>query len=334
MPYKLVEPKPGRSPHYRVRGTEFGVYLDRSAQTGDRRKARELLAAWRDEAHRLALSGAGAPAGRLTFAEAAISYMQSGRSRLFLAPLIAHFGETPVDAIGQAALDEAAAVLGPDRKPQTNNRLVYTPTLAILKHSGFRPIVARPPAPKAGRVVYLGQDEAFALLDAATATDARLGALMTFLLYCGPRLSEALRLQWRDVDLEARSAVIGITKNGLPIAVNLPTIVVTAMANLDRTKKRVFGLAKHGRLYAMLTTAEKRSGVALPPGSAFHVLRHTHAVWRRRQTGADTSALVATGLWKSHNAARVYEHFDVSEESRKSDLLPTPKRVKPVRKAK
>jgi hypothetical protein len=39
--------------------------------------------------------------------------------------------------------------------------------------------------------------------------------------------------------------------------------------------------------------------------------------------GADTSALVDTGLWKSRNAASVYEHFEVGEEARKSDMLPT-----------
>jgi hypothetical protein len=49
-------------------------------------------------------------------------------------------------------------------------------------------------------------------------------------------------------------------------------------------------------------------------------------------TGADTSALTATGLWKSRNAAAVYEHVDVSEEARKADLLPT--RAASVRKAK
>jgi hypothetical protein len=46
--------------------------------------------------------------------------------------------------------------------------------------------------------------------------------------------------------------------------------------------------------------------------------------------GADTSALVASGLWKSRNAASVYEHMDLSAESRKSDLFPTAGRVKGV----
>ena len=74
--------------------------------------------------------------------------------------------------------------------------------------------------------------------------------------------------------------------------------------------------------------AEKLSGVTLPAGSAFHMLRHSHAMWRRLFADADTAALVASGLWKSRNAASVYEHLDLSAESRKSDLFPTPTRAK------
>jgi hypothetical protein len=74
--------------------------------------------------------------------------------------------------------------------------------------------------------------------------------------------------------------------------------------------------------------AEKLSGVTLPAGRAFHMLRHSHAMWRRLFADADTAALVASGLWKSRNAASVYEHLDLSAESRKSDLFPTPTRAK------
>jgi hypothetical protein len=62
----------------------------------------------------------------------------------------------------------------------------------------------------------------------------------------------------------------------------------------------------------------------LPPRSAFHTLRHSHAMWRRLFACADISALVASGLWTSRNAASVYEHLDLTAESRKSDLFPTP----------
>jgi integrase len=121
------------------------------------------------------------------------------------------------------------------------------------------------------------------------------------------------------------------TKNGVPITLSLPPIVVAALANLGADGGLVFRLAKSGRLYALVAAAEKASGVELPSRTAFHILRHSHATWRRRETGADTTALVETGLWKSREAAAVYEHLDVGEEARKSDLFPTPRRAKSAR---
>jgi hypothetical protein len=68
--------------------------------------------------------------------------------------------------------------------------------------------------------------------------------------------------------------------------VHLPPAAVASLAGLAKGKRRVFGLSKCARLYALLDKAEKLSGVTLAPGSAFHTLRHTHAMWRRLFTGA------------------------------------------------
>jgi integrase len=130
------------------------------------------------------------------------------------------------------------------------------------------------------------------------------------------------------IDLNAATALLRQTKNGEPIMVHLPPPAVAALANLDKSKRRVFGLTKCARLYALLDKAEKLSGVTLLAGSAFHMLRHSHAMWRRLFADADTAALVASRLWKSRNAASVYEHLDLSAESRKSDLFSTPTRAK------
>jgi integrase len=326
MPYKLVDPEADRSPYYRVRGTEFGVYCDRSTKTRDRREAQAILKLWREEAKRLSVSGPKREA--VTFASAAISYMQSGRSKLFLAPLIEHFGETPLDGIDQAALDQAASILGPRRKPQTNNRLVYTPTLAILRHAGVRVLVRRPkPHGPTNRVEWLKPDEAFRILSEAEKLDRRLGALLCFLLYTGVRLSEAIRLEWKDVDLSQSTATIGRTKNGAPITVHLTAEVVASLANFER-KRRVFGITKCGRLYKLLDQACERAGLAMPDGAAFHILRHTHITWRRLYAGQDTAALLEVGLHKSPRMVERYTHLDVTEEARKADLLPTPTRRK------
>jgi len=327
VPYKLIAPKAGRSPYWRVRGTEFGTYLDRSTQTSDRREAARFLKLWREEAERSALSGPVRPDN--TFALAADAYMNAGHDRRFLAPLIAYFKDTPIDDIDQAAIDNAAASLYPKASAATRNRQVYSPVSAILKRAGVEKAIRRPKGWRSRpRPHWMSQESAMALLEAATATDVRLGALLTFLLYCGPRLSEALRLTWADVDLSQATAILGKTKNGSPIALHLPPAAIASLANLPRDRKRVFGMSKSGRLYALLAKAEAKAGIEQPPGAAFHILRHTHAMWRRQFTRADTTALVGTGLWRSRQAAAIYEHVETTEEARKSDLFPTPSLVK------
>ena len=328
MPFALIAPKAGRTPCWRVRGTEFGIYIDRSTQTGDKREAQKFLALWRDEAKRAALSGPVAAAP--SFAAAALAYMRADGEKRFLAPLLEHFGETPLDEINQAAIDAAAHALYPDATAATRNRQVYSPVSAILKHAGVEKALKRPKGWRSTpRLHWLQEAEAFALMKAAHAVNAKFGALVTLLLYCGCRLSDALSLTWSDVDIARATAFVRKSKNGDPVPLHLPPIVVAALANLDKPKRQsapVFGTrSKNGRLYIWLNEAAEAAGVTIPAGIAFHIFRHTHAAWRRRKTGADTSALVSTGLWKSHDAARVYEHLDPSEEARKADLLPVPK---------
>jgi hypothetical protein len=106
--------------------------------------------------------------------------------------------------------------------------------------------------------------------------------------------------------LGSATALLRQTKNGEPIVVHLPPPAVAALANLDKNKRRVFGLTKCARLYALLNKAEKLSGVTLPAGSAFHMPRPSHAMRRRLYANADTTALAVSGLWKSCNAASVY----------------------------
>jgi integrase len=81
-----------------------------------------------------------------------------------------------------------------------------------MHHVDVVQAIKRPKWTGGRRLDWLRPDSAFKLLEAASATDKRLGALMTFLLHTGPRLSEALRLQWTDIDLSAGTALLRQTK--------------------------------------------------------------------------------------------------------------------------
>ena len=110
----------------------------------------------------------------------------------------------------------------------------------------------------------------------------------------------------------------------LSLTVHLPPQIIAALAPLPGDKGRVFRLTQSGRLYHLNADAERSAGLALPPRAAFHILRHTRATRRRLYAGADTAALVETRLWRSRTAAARYERLDVTEEARKSHMLPTP----------
>jgi integrase len=319
MPLKLVPPKEGRSPYYRVRGTYLGQYVDRSTQTGDRKVAAAALKLWREEIECGAYVAADAP----TFASAALAYMQSGGERRFLPPLLEHFKEKPLTQIGQAEIDAAAVAVLPEAAAATRNRQVYTPISAVLRHAGIEKELKRPKGGRgAQRLHWLRPEEAYRLIAAAGELRPNFGALCTFLTYTGCRLTEALLLEPTDVHLVESFAYVRKTKNGDPRPVHLPPVVVAALANFEWRKKRVFGFSKAGRIYELLASAEKKSGIVIPEGVAFHIFRHTYGAWMRRYGGLDTSGLVETGAWKSRQAAAVYEHVEASEEAKKADLLP------------
>src|SRR6185312_5346975 len=177
MPFKLVAPKAGRWSHWRVRGTEAGVYVDRSTKVGDRKIAQRILNEWKAEAQRQAIAG---PRKRTTFAEAAIAYMEAGGEKRFLAPLLKHFGNGLITELGQSEIDAAAAILYPHATSATRNRQVYSPLSAVLKHAGIERPLRRPKGSQGTpRLTWLRPEEAMRLLDAAEAVDVRFGALCT-----------------------------------------------------------------------------------------------------------------------------------------------------------
>jgi integrase len=296
MPYNLVPPKAGRSTFWRVRGTEYGIELDRSTKVADKASAAKLLKQWRDEAKRQHLAPPDEARG-LTFAGAAVSYLRAGRSKLFVKPLVLHFGETLLSKIGQTELDAAAAAILPDALPQTRNRAVYTPALAIMRHAGVVKAIKRPKWTGGRRLDWLRPDDAFKLLEGASVTDTRLGALMTFLLYAGPRLSEALRLTWADVDLTAATALLRETKNGESIVVHLPPEAVAALANLDKTKRRVFGLTKCALASSSRPVARStRCDILTPCGGVYSPAPTQPALWRRA-CGSRATRRACTSIW-------------------------------------
>lgn len=324
MPLKLYPPRAGKTPFYYVRGTHLGIYVDRSAKTGRKPLARQALRAIERDIE----SGTFATPEELTFAGAATAYMLAGGERRFLTPLIRHFGTTPLVAIGQAEIDRAASQLYPDAEAATRNRQVYSPISAIQKRAGIERKIKRPKGWRGNkRTVFLMPEKAFALLTAARKVDTRLWVLCTLLLYCGLRLSEALRIQRQDIHIKQRFVYIPTTKTAEPRPAYLPKPALDALALYPGGYKgqgRLFSFGKSGRLYQWFAEACEASDVTLPDRTAFHVFRHTYGTWMRLYGKLDDIGLLRTGAWTDLESVERYSHSLPAEEAKAAERLPVP----------
>jgi integrase len=264
-----------------------------------------------------------------TFLEAAVGYLESGGERRFMKRLIDHFGTTPLASIDQAAIDHAAKKLYPTAAAATLNRQIYTPTSAVLKFAStlglcdFRPL-RRPKQPK-GRVRWITPVEADRLI---TAGAAHLRPLLIFLLYTGARLSEALYLDWQQVDLERGHVNFVATKNGEARGVPLHPRVIDALSRLSHRDHEVFR-RPDGRAYARkdegggqiktgFRSACRRAGITdLSP----HDCRHTWATWHYA-ANRDLTALMKLGGWKSEKMVLRYAHVNVEHLAQSIAALP------------
>lgn len=234
--------RPGR-PTWYVRGTVAGQSVYESTGT-DRRDLAEAYKSQREtELWKRQVFGARAV---VTFAEAVSSYLsaapRSPNQAALVSRLLTHFATTPLGQIKQAQLDRAYQVLlRPGALPATRLRNVLTPLRAILEHAAFRDWCDRPafevPRQPEPRIAYLTPPQATALVHGAA---PHLRPLLVFLITTGARMSEALELDWRHLDLAAARARLVKTKTGRERHVDLPPAAVAALSQLPHREGRVF----------------------------------------------------------------------------------------------
>lgn len=298
---------------YYIRGTVAGQRVYESTRIGDKRAA-DLYRA-RREAEILERVTLGV-AANLTFAEAALTYLETGGESRFLALILEHFGPRfRLIDLDNDSVNRAAKAIYPDAAPSTINRQLITPISAVYKlasDEGKVPSRAfrRRPSPP-GRKRWLTPEEAERLLEAC---DARLKPMVAFLLGTGVRTNEMFRLRRDQLHLDTGEAWIEISKNGAPKMVTFPDktrrILVThdmpeAGAVFRTPKGRPYKLRKNGggQIEAAFATARKAAG--LGEDVTPHVLRHTWATWHWAQN-KDLLALMHRGGWKRPEIAMEY----------------------------
>jgi integrase len=335
MPLKIVN-RP-RTPVLYLRGSVRGIRVTESTGVTDRRLAEEIRIKREAELLQQSIHGRRATT---TFAEAAVSYLElggrhgTGGSKRFMDKVLDYFNTTPLSKISLDAIEKGARVTYPKASPATRNRQFITPTVAVLRHGAKRgwcatPIVERPRAP-AGVVRWLTPEEADCLL-AASAAHLRL--LVTFLLYTGARIGEALWLNWRQVDLGRGHVSFLKTKNSEARGVPLHQDVIVELANLKYREGEVFrkpngqpyvrprsmtDTSAGSRISTAFRRACRRAGIE---NFRVHDCRHTWATWHYA-ANRDLGALMRLGGWKSEKMVLRYAHVNVGELAHTIAALP------------
>jgi integrase len=345
MALELRDPRPGKTPNYEIRGTYLGVRVEQSSGTAKRRIARQRA----DALERAIERGEWPPkaetrAGDVpTFLTAAVAYLEADGTRRYVTALIKHFGETPLTAIDQAAVDAAALALRPNTTGATRNRCVYTPVSAILRHAlgADAPQLRRPKGAKGKtKTDFLWPDDAFAIIGEADKIATDFGLYLRMLLYVGTRKSETLAIPPEHVRIDERATWVRETKNGDPVMLRLREDILEPLAAHLATRagqRRLFRFRDGGHFKHYLTRAKlgacglpcpkrRPKGWRLPPHRlswvGFHTFRHTWATWMRRYGGLDVKGLTDTGIWADERSAARYAHAVAREEWERVDDLP------------
>jgi integrase len=218
----------------------------------------------------------------------------------------------------------------------------YGPLTAVLTHAAKRdwctfPKFDKPAEPK-GKTIWLAPADALRLIEAAA---PHLRPLILFMLCTGARVSEALELDWSDVDLPATKVVLRDTKNGTDRPARLPPAAVTALVNLPGRQGRVFRRddgqpyadrerQEGGQIKTAFATACRRAGLVAPlldgrgqpilrdgepemrPAVTPHDLRHSWATWFYALC-KDLLLLKDEGGWRTLRMVERYAHLMPSE---------------------
>lgn len=178
--------------------------------------------------------------------------------------------------------------------------------------------MVRKPAPPQGRNRLLSHDELKALLDALKPQGRRspwLRPLVELALETAMRRGELLALRWSEIDLQARTACLQLTKNGRSRLVPLSLQALAILAELPRHESGQLFPLTYMATAAAFKKACMRAGIE---NFHFHDLRHMAAT-RMAQKLPNVIELSAVTGHQSVQMLKRYYHPDATALARKLD---------------
>jgi len=258
------------------------------------------------------------PEAVLTFADAALHYRAAGKSSRFLDRVEDHFKEVLVKDITAGRIRQMAIDLYPQCSGASRNRMAIVPAQAVINHAAESEL-CQPIRVKRFKVDAKVKEPATLEWIKAFQKEAAptVGALALFMFLTGARIGEAIALEWNDVNLEARTALIRETKVGSERKAHLPDMLVAALANVPKVSGRPVFVYQHpDDVWRAWEGAIKRAGIKeLTP----HSCRHGFATGLLRR-GIDVVTVAKLGGWKTPaQVLKTYGH--ALDDRRLTDVL-------------
>ncbi|SHJ72465.1 Phage integrase family protein [Bradyrhizobium lablabi] len=299
MPIKIYRRK--GSNVWQYRGTVTGNRLRGSTGTANREIAARVASEIENRHWKRHLDG---PEDTLTFPKAVALYLKAGKSERFVWKIEDYWKNAKVKDMTSGAIRQSAIDLYPKVSGATWNRCVIVPTQAIINHCAELELCPRIRVKRFPFDEKIKQPVTLEWLDAFCAhADKQLAALALFMFATGCRIAEARRIEWDDIDFQARTILIRKTKIRRQRLPNMPPRLLLALANMDRNCK------PFGDAYTTLRDRWERVRVAAKlKRLTFHCSRHGFAT-KLLHDGIDVVTVAKLGGWASaQQVLKTYGH--------------------------
>jgi integrase len=312
VPLNLVPPgKRKGNRFYLLRGTLGGRSFEVSTKTADIKAAREFKKQFE---RRAGESSAPRPGEQVTLARAIDLYSQwrdpNKADERRLDRLRRAIGTKFLGDITHATLVEAANLLHPAGSAATRNREVLRPAAAVLHYASanalcdwLRVKLFKEKRPETRAV---STDVASLLIKNAPGDDERL--LLLWLFRQGDRITDALSVEWKRVDLVRRTVTQRIGKTDEWRTAPLADDLWEALANVPEEKRGryVFRWRTRFGVYKWSRPLCRRLGVKFTP----HMARHSMATWFVDE-GVDLRTIMEAGGWRDIKSVARYANAGI-----------------------
>ncbi|WP_315789811.1 tyrosine-type recombinase/integrase [Bradyrhizobium sp. SZCCHNR3027] len=236
MPLKLYKRKTRDGFVWHYRGKVAEDYLRGTTGTANKADAARFIAALEREHFKRGLVGPQ----DLTFPEAVELYEKAGRgmdkrSQMYITRLLLHWKDARVRDMTAGAIRQSAIDIHPNDSGATRNRQVITPTQAIINHCAE---LERCAPVRVRRFQFERKIKAPITLEWLDTfckhAEPTIGALALTMFATGCRISEARRIEWRDIDFKAQTILVRDRKTKKQRIAHMPQRLLVALANLPR----------------------------------------------------------------------------------------------------